>query len=215
MADTEDKQAKKPDKQRPLDPDAAAKAEKKAARQDKAAAAAGKAEKADKAGKKPREAEPRVPARLKVQFEEAIRGNDLRALSAWITAQPPWSDFPFVLLTGHGGGPERNPAAAELMRLLGNVTFLERPFHPTTLISVVETGLRGRRRQYECQRLNEQLELRVEERTGELAAGIGRLEFLGRPDPDRGQLRRVEDFRLGPGLRIFEENILEAPLRGL
>jgi large subunit ribosomal protein L5 len=73
MADTEDKQAKKPDRQRPPDPEQAAKAEKKAARQDKAAKqdkAAGKVEKADK---KPREAEPRVPARLKVQFEEAIR----------------------------------------------------------------------------------------------------------------------------------------------
>jgi large subunit ribosomal protein L5 len=70
MADTEDKQAKKPDRQRPLDPETAAKAEKKAAKQDKATAAAGKAEKADK---KPREVEPRVPARLKVQFEEAIR----------------------------------------------------------------------------------------------------------------------------------------------
>jgi large subunit ribosomal protein L5 len=70
MADTEEKQAKKPDKQRPPTPEAAAKAEKKAAKQDKAAAAAGKA---DKAEKKPREPEPRVPARLKVQFEEAIR----------------------------------------------------------------------------------------------------------------------------------------------
>jgi large subunit ribosomal protein L5 len=69
MADTEDKQAKKPDKQRPPTPEAAAKAEKKAAKQDKAAAAG----KADKADKKPREADPRVPARLKVQFEEAIR----------------------------------------------------------------------------------------------------------------------------------------------
>ena len=48
--------------------------------------------------------------------------------------------------------------------------FLERPFHPTTLVSVVQTNLRGRRRQYECRRLNEELELRVQERTAELAA---------------------------------------------
>ena len=54
-------------------------------------------------------------------------------------------------------------------RTLGNVTFLERPFHPTTLVSVVQTGLRGRQRQYECRRLNEELESRVQERTGELA----------------------------------------------
>jgi signal transduction histidine kinase/CheY-like chemotaxis protein len=135
-------------------------------------------------------------ADVAVVTEEAILGNDLRGLSAWITAQPPWSDFPFILLTGHGGGPERNPAAAELMRLLGNVTFLERPFHPTTLISVVETGLRGRRRQYECQRLNEQLELHVEERTAELAAAnrqlLAQIEEREKVETTLRQMQRLE-----------------------
>ena len=78
--------------------------------------------------------------------EEATRSGDIRRLAGWVAAQPPWSDFPFVLLTEHGGGLERNPAAARLVRALGNVTFLERPFHPTTLVSVVQTGLRGRQR---------------------------------------------------------------------
>ncbi len=78
MADTDEKQAKKPDRSpRPPTPEQAAKAEKddkkvaKQARADKAAADS----KAGKSGKPvaPREPEPRVPARLKVQFEEAIR----------------------------------------------------------------------------------------------------------------------------------------------
>jgi large subunit ribosomal protein L5 len=73
MADKDDK-AQKPDKpHRPLSPDQAAKAEAKA---EKRAAAKNKAAadgKADKADKKPREAEPRVPARLKLEFEDAIR----------------------------------------------------------------------------------------------------------------------------------------------
>jgi signal transduction histidine kinase/ActR/RegA family two-component response regulator len=107
-------------------------------------------------------------AEVAVITEEALRG-DIRRLAAWVSSQPPWSDFPFVLLTEHGGGLERNPAAARLVRTLGNVSFLERPFHPTTLISVVQAGLRGRQRQYECRRLNEELESRVAERTGELA----------------------------------------------
>jgi large subunit ribosomal protein L5 len=84
MADTEDKKAKKADKpQRAEKPDKAekpAKAQQKTEKGDKAAQA-GKpaaADKADKAGdgkaKKPAAApEPRVPARLRVQFDEAIR----------------------------------------------------------------------------------------------------------------------------------------------
>jgi hypothetical protein len=85
-----------------------------------------------------------------------------------VLEQPVWSDFPFIVLTRHGGGVERNPTAAHLVRVLGNVSFLERPFHPTTLVSVAQTGLRGRQRQYECRRLNEELELRVRERTAQL-----------------------------------------------
>lgn len=109
-------------------------------------------------------------ADLALLTEEVARDIDPRDLTEWVARQPAWSDFPFVVLTRHGGGLERNPTAAQFVRSLGNVTFLERPFHPTTLLSVVETCLRGRRRQYECRRLNEELELRVEERTAELAA---------------------------------------------
>ncbi len=55
-----------------------------------------------------------------------------------------------------------------LLQALGNVTFLERPFHPTTLVSLAQSALRGRRRQYEARarleklaNLNETLEARV------------------------------------------------------
>ena len=82
--------------------------------------------------------------------EEAIATADMRALAAWIGAQEEWSDLPFVLLTNRGGGLERNPAAARHLELLGNVTFLERPFHPTTLLSLARSAIRGRRRQYEA-----------------------------------------------------------------
>jgi len=82
--------------------------------------------------------------------EEALRGADLRALRHWILSQPEWSDFPFVLLTLRGGGLERNPLAGRYLETLGNVTFIERPFHPTTLISLAKAALRGRRRQYEA-----------------------------------------------------------------
>src|SRR6185437_11612953 len=78
----------------------------------------------------------------------------------------------------------------------GNVTLLERPFHPTTLVSVIQTSLRGRRRQYECQRLNTELELRVDERTGELAAAnrqlLGQIEERERVEATLRQMQRLE-----------------------
>jgi PAS domain S-box-containing protein len=84
-----------------------------------------------------------------VVTEEALISTNLRLLESWIDAQPEWSDFPFVLLTHRGGGLERNPSAARHLEILGNVAFLERPFHPTTLVSLARSALRGRRRQYE------------------------------------------------------------------
>jgi signal transduction histidine kinase/FixJ family two-component response regulator len=101
--------------------------------------------------------------------EEALVTADLHPLADWIEAQPEWSDFPFVLLTRREGGIERNPAAMRLLQTLGNVTFVERPFHPTTLVSLAQSALRGRRRQYEARarlevlaQLNETLEARIE-----------------------------------------------------
>jgi len=89
-------------------------------------------------------------AGLAVVTEEAVNSADLRPLAAWLEQQPEWSDFPFILLTRRGGGLERNPGATRLLKTLGNVTFIERPFHPTTLVSLAEAALRGRRRQYEA-----------------------------------------------------------------
>ena len=111
---------------------------------------------------------------------EALREADLGPLQAHLQQQPAWSDLPIVLLTHHGG-PDQ-PPSSRLGALLGNVTFLERPFHPVTLISLVATAIRGRRRQYEARdrlldlsqselRLKdtlETLEQQVEERTAQL-----------------------------------------------
>jgi PAS domain S-box-containing protein len=85
-----------------------------------------------------------------VVTEEALATADLGPLASWIADQQEWSDLPFVLLTAHGGGLERNPAAQRYLELLGNVTFVERPFHPTTLVSLARAALRGRKRQYEA-----------------------------------------------------------------
>jgi PAS domain S-box-containing protein len=127
----------------------------------------------------------RAGAGIAVVTDDALKTSDPKALAGWLDDQPPWSDFPFVLLTERGGGLERNPAANRYLELLGNVTFVERPFHPTTLISLARSALRGRRRQYDARtRLEElhqnaaDLENRVAERTAELQTSERRLRTL-------------------------------------
>ena len=96
-------------------------------------------------------------AGLAIIADDAIKNTDLSGLRHWLNDQPSWSDFPIVLLTHQGGSPERNPDAARLGKELGNVTFIERPFHPTTLVSIVGSAVRGRRRQYQTRAILEDL----------------------------------------------------------
>ncbi|WUR15651.1 response regulator [[Empedobacter] haloabium] len=120
--------------------------------------------------------------------EEALLRSDLAPLLACLREQPPWSDFPFVVLLGKrlaalprgGAGP---------LAALGNLVLLERPLSAATLGSAAESALRARRRQYEARELladreavsaqlaslNATLEARVAERTLALAEANDRL----------------------------------------
>ena len=120
-------------------------------------------------------------AGVAVLTDEAVRSADIKDLAGWIASQPPWSDFPFVLLTERGAGLERNPTARRQMEALGNVAFLERPFHPTTFISIAKAALRARRRQYEARAHLE--DLRAEERRQAFLIELGdRFRDLDSPD---------------------------------
>jgi signal transduction histidine kinase len=107
--------------------------------------------------------------------EEALVGADLRLLADWLDRQPSWSDLPFIVLTHAGRGPDKNPDVVRLAKLLRNVSFIERPFHPMTLASIVATAVGSRHRQFEANArmeelaaLNETLDRRVQERTAAL-----------------------------------------------
>lgn len=89
--------------------------------------------------------------------EEALLAENRQTLADWIAGQPPWSDFPFILLTLRGTRPD-----SRLTETLGNVSLLERPFHPATLITAVQFALRGRRRQRQAK-----VHLEERERTAE------------------------------------------------
>lgn len=177
-------------------------------------------------------------AGLAVLTDEVIRHANVRGLASWVNSQPSWSDFPFIVLTERGAGLERNPAASREMVTLGNLVFLERPFHPTTFVSIVRTALRGRRRQYEARahlealhaseaqalaagdalrRLNETLEARVEERTAELAATnrqlVAQIEERQRVESTLEQMQRLEAIgQLTSGVAHDFNNLLTVVL---
>ena len=122
--------------------------------------------------------------------EEALADGGTADLFAWLDAQPPWSDFPFIVLATRQAG-RRTERAAELLRRLGNVVLLERPINAETLTSAVASSLRARRRQYQAREhllereraqeqlrlANEGLERRVAERTREVEAAHETLAF--------------------------------------
>jgi two-component sensor histidine kinase len=110
-----------------------------------------------------------------IVVEDIIASDDISVLATSINNQPPWSDLPVVVLTSRADMPERNVVAIRLQDALGNITFLERPFHPTTLVNVIRAALRSRRRQYGAREVLERRDLLARElqhRTKNLLAVI-------------------------------------------
>jgi len=119
-----------------------------------------------------------------VTDDALVRINQGR-LAAAIAEQPPWSDFPFVLLVRRNAAREGSKSIEAVV----NATVLERPLHPASLISAARAAVRARQRQrlaaeYLAEReraekqlrdLAETLEQKVTERTRDLAAANDRL----------------------------------------
>ncbi len=69
--------------------------------------------------------------------EEALQNGTIGVLAQRLSTQPPWSDFPIIVLTGSGMSTASTESAVRSRAPLGNVTLLERPLRPVTLISAV------------------------------------------------------------------------------
>ena len=104
-----------------------------------------------------------------VVAEEALTPAVTRSLVEVLAIQPPWSDFPFLILTERAASARENQRALELLADLGNVTALERPLHPLTMISAVRAALRARARQYSARAALEEREREVRQRDQFLA----------------------------------------------
>ncbi|CCD85419.1 putative sensor histidine kinase with a Response regulator receiver domain [Bradyrhizobium sp. ORS 285] len=111
-----------------------------------------------------------------VVAEEGLFATDAAPLKEWVARQPPWSDLPFIVLTSHREQPAVVAWRRDLVTALRNVSLLERPIQPITLLSAVQSAMRARRRQYEIRALihareqaAQELERLVVERTRALA----------------------------------------------
>jgi signal transduction histidine kinase/response regulator RpfG family c-di-GMP phosphodiesterase len=101
--------------------------------------------------------------------EESLQQDPLE-LATWIAQQPPWSDFPFVVLVARRHG-KRPRGSLDALVGLGNLVLLERPLNAETLTSAAHSALRGRSRQHEAQRqLRAEAELRRAEQQARTAA---------------------------------------------
>jgi signal transduction histidine kinase len=89
--------------------------------------------------------------------EEALFQKSILMLVQHLGAQPEWSDIPLILITSGGEVSQTQLRRLNIFGPAGNVTVLERPFRPATLISTVEVALRTRQRQYEARDLVEEL----------------------------------------------------------
>ena len=114
--------------------------------------------------------------------EEAFFRSSYHPLLSWIDRQPPWSDFPLIVLTSSRGVSAQFHAAG-LMNALKNLSLLERPLQAVTLLSTIHSCLRARRRQYELrgyllerEQTAAELERLVLERTRDLKEANARLQ---------------------------------------
>jgi signal transduction histidine kinase len=144
--------------------------------------------------------------------EEVLQNGAISTLAQKLSAQPPWSDFAIIVLTGSGMSTASTESAVRSRAPLGNITLLERPLRPATLISAVRTALIARRRQYEVrdhlreraaaedalQRAHDALESLVEQRT----TALRRLsvKLLRVQDEERRRIARELHDSLGQDL---------------
>jgi len=114
--------------------------------------------------------------------EEALNSEASAMLLDVLAEQPPWSDVPVVVLTGEGELSRAIPRALDQLASHANVTLLERPIRVATIVTVLRSALRARRRQYDVRdHLVERTEILERERTARHhaeSANRAKSEFL-------------------------------------
>jgi two-component system, cell cycle sensor histidine kinase and response regulator CckA len=116
------------------------------------------------------------PTGALVLAEEALDVETARQIRDHLLAQPSWSDLPIIVLIAASRGLRPPSPALEGLREIGNITLLERPVQPVTLLSAVRAALRARVRQFQVQRyLDERARAEEQERRRQRIEAVGKL----------------------------------------
>ncbi|MDY7227633.1 HAMP domain-containing sensor histidine kinase [Hyalangium rubrum] len=80
--------------------------------------------------------------------EEALSPQGQGHLSECLQRQPSWSDLPVVIFAATIESVAATTRMQQMLEVLGNVTFVERPMRVPTLVTAMRAALRARGRQY-------------------------------------------------------------------
>lgn len=89
--------------------------------------------------------------------EEALRKETVHCVIAALGRQPSWSDIPIVIVASGGEASRDRLRQLAFLGPGGNISILERPFRPDTLVSAVAVALKARARQFEVRDLLDEL----------------------------------------------------------
>jgi signal transduction histidine kinase/ActR/RegA family two-component response regulator len=127
--------------------------------------------------------------------DEALTPELLMPFTQYLENQAVWSDLPILVLTKQGAD---FPEIQNVFQKLGNVTLLERPIRPVTLISAANSALRARKRQYEMReidrRKDEFLAMLAHELRNPLAPISSASDLLKIDNLDRDRARKSCDI---------------------
>lgn len=151
--------------------------------------------------------------------EESLDEESIELLGRSVGAQPTWSDFPIIVLTGGGATTPYTEMMVRSRTPMGNINLIERPLRPATLISSVRTAIRSRLRQYEIrnhldereqveeelQRAHDELESLIERRILALRKLSARLMRV--QDEERRRIARELHDGLGQWLAAAQINV--------
>jgi signal transduction histidine kinase len=90
----------------------------------------------------------RIPAAAVLITEEALTPTGQILFKETLKEQPTWSDIPIILISAGRLRTRHTKHILEMFESVGNISVLERPFSIISLVAILNTAIRARKKQY-------------------------------------------------------------------